>query len=215
MFHVKPKFKIPLTFWSKVIFYVTIKYKQGKHMPRSDYSGKEESLRWINEFQPKTILDIGAGAGTYGILLKNSGYRLDKLDCLEIFEPNINQFGLKDLYNYIYLADVREWEDFNYDLVIFGDVLEHMTKEEALAVWDKCSKQAKHALISIPIVHLPQHDHEEYYDEYQKVLINKHEDHIKDDWSTKEVLDSFSHITRHISYEHVGIFWSNFNVTHE
>jgi hypothetical protein len=184
-------------------------------MPRSDYSGKEESVKWIKEFSPKTILDVGAGAGTYAMLLRDFGYQVDKLDCLEIFEPNVNQFGLKNLYHYIYPVDVREWEDFNYDLVIFGDVLEHMTKEEALIVWDKCSKQAKNALISIPITHMPQHDHEEYYDEYQKVLINKHEDHIKDDWSTQEVLDSFSHITRHTPYEYIGIFWAEFNSTNE
>ena len=183
-------------------------------MPGSDSANKEQSIHWINEAKPKRILDIGAGMGTYGSLLRQyATYQIEPIHCLEIFQPNITHYKLHELYNWIWNTDVREWDNFDYDLVIFGDVLEHMTKEEALVVWEKCSKQAKSALIAIPIIKSVQHDHEQYYDEYDAVLINKHEDHIKDDWSTEEVLESFSHITKHVPFHYTGIFWAEFNAS--
>ena len=54
---------------------------------------------------------------------------------------------------------MRLIDDFDYDLVIFGDVLEHMTEEDAVKLWNKVSKQARAAIIAIPIIQYPQGAH--------------------------------------------------------
>jgi hypothetical protein len=75
-----------------------------------------------------------------------------------------------------------------------------MTKEEAVAIWQSISKQARYAIISIPIVHYPQgHEHG-----------NPYEEHVKDDWTTEEVLKTFSNITIHKAHNVVGVFVAKF-----
>ena len=63
------------------------------------------------------------------------------IDGVEIWEPYITKYNLVNKYNNIIVRDVREHDDFNYDLVIFGDVLEHMSEEDAIKVWEKACKQ--------------------------------------------------------------------------
>ena len=167
-------------------------------MAGSDVDGKVETKDWILKNNIKTILDIGPGQGTYANLLVDVS--LDKIDGVEVWEPYVERFNLEDKYTNVFVSDVREWEDFDYDLVIFGDVLEHMTKEESLIVWEKASKMAKHAIISIPIVHYPQGAWEG----------NPYEEHVKDDWSTDEVLETFSNIVEHDEYTNVGVFYATF-----
>jgi hypothetical protein len=68
--------------------------------------------------------------------------------------------------------------------VIAGDVLEHMTKEEALTVISNLLPRCKYFIISIPIIKWPQ----------DAVNGNPFEIHVKDDWSDKEALESFPSI---------------------
>lgn len=174
-------------------------------MPGSSYEGKDLSAKWIVDHNIKTILDVGVGAGTYSVILKDKGIQMNKFDGIEAWEPYVEEFDLTNKYDNLFKIDARKWEDWGYDLVIFGDVLEHMSKEDALALWEKVSTQAKHALISIPIIHYPQgHEHG-----------NPYEEHVKDDWSTLEVIKTFSHIEKYYSYDVVGVFWATFKKEEE
>jgi cyclopropane fatty-acyl-phospholipid synthase-like methyltransferase len=165
-------------------------------MSDSVAQGKEQTKKWIVQNNIKTILDIGTGRGNYSDLLK--GVNIEKIDGIEVWEPYIERYNLKNKYNNIFLYDVRQWENFNYDLIIFGDVLEHMTKEESIHVWQKASSMAKHAIISIPIIHFPQGESEG----------NPYQVHIKDDWSEKEVIETFSDIISYDIYPTVGVFYA-------
>lgn len=162
-----------------------------------------ETKPWILEKILKsdisTILDVGAGSGTYAdYFMDNHCYF--QMTAIEVWKPYIEEFDLHEKYYKVYQADVRDHKDFNYDLVIFGDILEHMTKEEALRVWDLVSKQAKYAVIAIPIIHYHQ----------PAINDNPYEEHIKEDWSDEEVLDSFSHIKDHWLGEITGAYWAKF-----
>lgn len=175
-------------------------------MPYSADQGKQETIDWIDSIPHNTMLDIGPGAGVYADMINSRGMWYTLLDAVEVWQPYIDTFGLKYKYTNVYNVDIRNHDNFNYDVVIMGDILEHMTKEEAIAVWDKCASQAKHAVISIPIVHYPQ-GHE---------FGNPYEEHIKDDWTASEVLDTFKGIHTCRLYELVGIFFASFedkNVT--
>lgn len=168
-------------------------------MPISSGEGKLDFTNFIQKYQPTSVLDVGAGKGTYGILARICK-EYDKLDAIEVWEPYIKDYNLQEVYSNVYQEDVRKWDNFDYDLVIFGDVLEHMTKEEALQVWDRASSQARFAVISIPIIHYPQgHIHG-----------NPYEEHVKDNWTSLEVLNTFSHIYKFEQYNTIGTFFAKF-----
>lgn len=169
-------------------------------MPASENGGKQESADWVISQNIKTVLDVGPGRGTYANLFKARKVDLEILDGVEVWEPYIEKYDLNNKYTNIFIADIRDWGNFKYDLVIFGDVLEHMTKEEAILVWEKTSKSAKHAIISIPTIHYPQGESGG----------NPYERHVKDDWTVKEVLETFPNIVSHLESGSLGIFFATF-----
>jgi hypothetical protein len=97
--------------------------------------------------------------------------------------------------------DVRDVTNFEYDLVILGDILEHMSESDAITLWDKISKQAKYAIISIPIIHYHQ----------DAINGNPYEVHVEEDWTVEKVLEKFSHIIEHKKFEVTGTFIAGFN----
>lgn len=170
-------------------------------MPYSDQANKPYSYDFFKRLCPTTVLDVGAGAGIYGQWFKDN-MPTSYVDAVEVWEPYIEEFGLNGIYNSVLVEDVRTLEDhsFAYDLVIFGDILEHMTKEEAVEVWEKALDNAGACLISIPTVHWPQgHEHG-----------NPYEEHIKDDWSDDEVFETFVGITDYKNFGSTSVFiaWS-------
>jgi len=102
------------------------------------------------------ILDVGPGEGTYARLLRPALPKAEFI-CLEIFEPYRERFGLDKLYDRVIIGDARTYEpDFPADVVIFGDVLEHMAREEALDVLRRHCARARAVVVSVPIVPFPQ-----------------------------------------------------------
>lgn len=168
-------------------------------MPTSDPANKGWILDKINSVNPSTILDVGAGNGTYGKMISAMLPRT-KIDCIEVWKPYIESFNLKDIYSNVFFGDVREHDNFNYDIVIFGDVLEHMTESDAISVWNKTSKQAKYGIISIPIVHSPQ----------GAAGGNPYEIHVEEDWNKERITNSFSHIVDSKDYRFVGGYFADF-----
>jgi glycosyltransferase involved in cell wall biosynthesis len=149
-------------------------------MPFSSESGKAAIKRLMQRIKPITGLDIGCGSGTYAKLFPDTLWH-----GVEIWEPYFEQYNLKELY---YLGcentDVRTWErcaNEYYHVAIAGDVLEHMTAEEAKALLAKLQTCATYVIVSIPIGHYPQGEYEG----------NPHEAHVKDDWSDAEVREVF------------------------
>jgi SAM-dependent methyltransferase len=110
-------------------------------------------LDQIRKLAPKTVLDVGAGEGTYLSLAHRRGQHWT---AVESWEPYVAKYELEKRYDRVIRGDVRsiEWPDV--DLVIFGDVLEHMTHADALAVWNEARKHSRYILLSIPIVPYPQ-----------------------------------------------------------
>ena len=125
-------------------------------MPGSIRENDNDVIKFVKESNIKTVLDIGAGRGTYGSLLRE---HVDTIDAIEIWEPYISEFGLENIYDSVQLMDFRDYAvdtGKRYDLIIFGDVLEHMSREESLQSWAVASYIARYGLISVPIIHYPQ-----------------------------------------------------------
>lgn len=146
----------------------------------------------------RCVLDVGAGAGNWLDHLRDAGF-VGQVHAVEVWQPYITQFRLAERYDRVWNADARALGKARfawYDVVIFGDILEHMTKEEAVAVWQRAS-MAPHAAIAIPIVHYPQ----------GHLSGNPFEEHVKDDWSHDEVLASFPGITDSAVFTVTGAYW--------
>lgn len=122
-------------------------------MPGSRRENDADVREFIATHNIKTVLDVGPGRGTYARVL--DGLDLE-MDCVEIWGRYLTRYQLDTKYRHAWVHDVRQWADFDYDLVIFGDVLEHMTRDQSLEVWRRCGLQARYGMISVPIVHYPQ-----------------------------------------------------------
>lgn len=134
---------------------------------------------------PEFFLDIGAGAGSWKEAV-NPWFLDSKWIALEAWKPYVDRFCLWERYKMVIEGDAREKPFPQVDVVIMGDVLEHMTKEEALDVWIKARNSSWQAtILSIPVIHYPQgHVHD-----------NPYQEHVKDDWTHEEVMDTFKGIT--------------------
>lgn len=170
-------------------------------MPTSDPANKLWSIRKIKAIDPKTVLDVGTGMGDYLEFIKTYISSDVVVHGVEVWEPYVEEYSLKERYDQLYIQDVREMTKFEYDLVILGDVLEHMPEDDAVKLWDTISKQARHAMISIPIGHHPQ----------GAWGGNPYEIHHEEDWSTEKVLQAFPGIIEHKEFEITGVFVAKFS----
>jgi len=114
--------------------------------------GKKEIKEWIDKQKDiKTIVDFGCGEGTYPKLLGNKYYWIG----IDIWEPYVEMFNLKEIYNKIIIEDISKVDLPKGDCAILGDVIEHLPKKIALKIFKKIYKNYKHIILSIPIGKYP------------------------------------------------------------
>lgn len=154
----------------------------------------------MDKIRPDSLLDVGPGRGTYADLL---GPYCDTwiFEAVEVWEPYVELFNLRDKYDHVCVNDIRDHVDFEYDLVIFGDVMEHMTLEEAKAVWSRCADQAKWGMISVPIIHYPQGA------EYG----NPFEVHVQEHLTVEDIERHFGPFDYQEVYDVTATFFRRFN----
>lgn len=130
-------------------------------MPHSDAQGKDVALGWYRAIAPETVVDVGAGAGTYANLMRQdrgtAPWR-NRWTAIEAWEPYVAEYGLDKLYDQVITSDARHlsWPTYRADLVIAGDVLEHMAREDAKRLLKRIRQGATNLIVSIPVLHLAQ-----------------------------------------------------------
>lgn len=156
-------------------------------MPSSSPRGKiwtgDKIAHILSRTTITNVLDLGAGEGTYSDRFRKLTPGAQWTG-VEIWPDYITQFGLATKYDTVVQGDIRTLEYSSLgraDLVFAGDVLEHVTKEEAMAAVDQILEHNRCLIISIPVVHMPQGEY----------MGNPHEVHVKDDWSDDEVKLTF------------------------
>lgn len=126
-------------------------------MPKSSKENKEQVKLWYEQLKPRVVVDVGPGQGTYSQVVRdNKAYWV----CVEAWAPYVEQFNLNKQYDEVIISDIN-YVDLNKvhhspDLVIIGDVLEHMTKSQATQLISNLMNWSKHVIISIPLKHLSQ-----------------------------------------------------------
>lgn len=117
-------------------------------------------------FNPKSVLDIGVGNGKWGYLFreyldiygKGDIWRKQdwkvQIDGIEIYAPYVDENPcLKRIYNNVYIGDACDIFPAlgNYDLVIFGDILEHVQKEKGAVLLNQILEKSKMLILSVPL----------------------------------------------------------------
>jgi cyclopropane fatty-acyl-phospholipid synthase-like methyltransferase len=124
-----------------------------------------------------SILDVGPGCGTYSHLLKE---HFPYIDAIEIFENYISQFDLHNKYNNVILGDIRDFDFSDYDYIIMGDILEHLSVSDARTILDKIEENNIMCMVAIP-----------YLYEQGTYMDNVHETHLQPDLTHDIFMDRY------------------------
>ncbi len=131
-------------------------------------AGKLEIDNWIREHftRGSSCLDVGPCDGKWSDMLRD--YLV--MDCIEIYQPNIIEHDLRSKYHRCMAGDIADLRYDWYDLIIFGDVIEHMTIEKAQAVLAYAREHCSDMIVAVPYLY-PQ----------DEIYGNPWEKHIQDD----------------------------------
>lgn len=123
----------------------------------------------------RCVLDVGAGDGKWGRILKG---KVKRIVGLEVWSKYIRKYKLHTLYDKVVQADARRFNDWQrFDVIILGDVLEHMMRDDALALIEKLRQAGPRVYLTIPITPDPQDG---------SVYGNPYETHL-DQWTHEEL----------------------------
>lgn len=147
-------------------------------MPESQQpiEGQQIMFKLIAAQRQAKVLDVGAGDGRWGKLLRK---KVAHIAGLEAWEPCIKKHKLHNIYDEVIHKDIRDfrrWHEF--DIIIFGDVLEHLPRKDALDVVDILKTLPATTYLTIPIS-LCQQD--------GTVYGNPFETHL-DQWTSEELI---------------------------
>jgi 2-polyprenyl-3-methyl-5-hydroxy-6-metoxy-1,4-benzoquinol methylase len=122
-------------------------------------------LNAVLEVNPKSVLDIGPGFGKYGLLIREAilSVRAERgdltpiddlrIECIEQAKYFYDKLLKVKIYDNVIMGDARQFEFLEgdkWDLVLLIDVVEHMTKDDALAMIKKFRDKGSRILISTP-----------------------------------------------------------------
>jgi hypothetical protein len=170
-------------------------------VPLSDPENKQWALDRIRSLDPAVVVDIGPGVGTYSDLARAATSAQWK--AIEAWAPYVTKYGLWGKYDHVVISDIRHVDlhsvAFAPDLVIIGDVLEHMTTAEARTVITRLQAWADHLLVCVPLAH---HDQRAVGGNWFEI----HRDH----WGHEQMLSALGPgVTDHLEGEILGYYlWS-------
>jgi len=149
-------------------------------MPVASRVFTTEVLTFIEKEVQKNViypigLDIGAGFGFWGRLLKENS--IISMDAIEVFEPYVNEFGLRATYDHVFVGEaihvletLSYMRDVHYDFAILGDVLEHFSVKDAQKLLKLLTNKVDHIIVLVPFMM-----------KQDAVYNNPYEEHLQDD----------------------------------
>ena len=129
--------------------------------------GKREVCGWVLSTFPgdAEILDVGACDGLWRRLLP----QYPDMDAVEAYWPNALRLHGTG-YRQVFSADIRNFEYDHYDLIIFGDVIEHLPVKDAQAVLQYAWPRCRDMIVAVP-----------WRYKQGEIYGNPYERHIQDD----------------------------------
>lgn len=141
-------------------------------MATSSIYAIERVMAAIIALRPGSVLDVGCGPGRYGFLCREKleeqawlrrmrvgdGPSDLRLDTIEVFPDNITPLH-RLIYDNIQIGDIRELVAHldTYDVVLMGDVIEHLEKDHGYRVLNSLLQKTRQAIIIVtPAFHYEQ-----------------------------------------------------------
>lgn len=136
----------------------------------STQTGKHEAVEYIKHHIPTDarILDVGFGCAIYARLLRREGYQY--IDGVDVYGNGVQELGLDRYYNHIFITDILDFDFDYYDLILMGDVLEHLHLQDARGLLEGwiSDRKTRHLMVSVPYMYP------------QKATENPKEEHLQD-----------------------------------
>jgi hypothetical protein len=153
-----------------------------------DWAGHRVRELVTMKYPPETrIIDVGAGQGKYRILLPE----YEEVNAVEVFEQYVEQNRLRDIYRHVYVCDVVDFINYSHfadrvqdAVVIMGDVLEHLTREDAQVVVKQFCEYAAELIVVVPYEY-PQDEEDG----------NVHQRHLQDDLTVEIMAKHYPELT--------------------
>jgi tetratricopeptide (TPR) repeat protein len=156
-------------------------------MPWSWGTVRETAIRHISDLAPRSVLDIGVGAGIWQTV-----YPQAQWTGVEIWEPYVERFQLLERYSRLIIGDARSVDlEGPYDLAILGDVLEHV--EDPFALYQRVREVASNLIVQVPLGEWPQGEEEG----------NPHEAHVST--ITEEQVRSWPGVKSFVQSDRIGL----------
>lgn len=122
-------------------------------MPYSSGKFDKEISEYIKKRQYKKYLDIGAGAGKYGKIIRNiiqGAY----IEAIEGEKSYIDRFNLNSIYDKVYPDLVENFFDkypkYTTDMAIIGDCIEHLKKSDGINLINELAYRTKEFIVVFP-----------------------------------------------------------------
>lgn len=135
----------------------------------------------LMKIAPRRVLDVGVGFGRWGIIVREFcenwyGRELQKdweiyIEGIEAFPKCITDYH-HQFYDKIHIGDAAEIVptlEGQWDVIIFGDVLEHFTKEDGLKLLNYSLNISDYVMVNVPLGHEWLQD-EKYNNPYERHL---------------------------------------------
>ena len=129
----------------------------------------------VKTLAPEVVLDIGPGSGKYGKIVREN-IPTAALIAVEPTASYINEFGLSGIYDTVHNMRVQDFMvqhvRHKSNLVVIGDVLEHLFRSEVIDVLDFMLYRTDWLMALWP-TNLPQND------EYENNAYEAHKSNFK------------------------------------
>lgn len=115
----------------------------------------EEIIRLL---KPESFLDLGAGAGKYGELVKKINSSI-KLTAVEIEKDYIKNFKLPSIYNEVWNISAIDlinpkYYDSTFDVIMIGDIIEHLKKSDGIDLLNFLIYRCRWIILEFPYRYL-------------------------------------------------------------
>lgn len=177
-------------------------------MPYSSPHLDDTLAGWVRGNIPRdfVLLDIGAGAGKFSQIFTEY-----VMDAVEFFLPYHNTFGLAKKYRNVFGMTIQEFVTSvglsGYGGVVMGDVLEHLSVEDAQFVVSSLYASKVSFIIKVPFM-MEQVMTPEVLEAHPEVVGNHLEDHLQPDLTNDVMLQRYPELKPLIFDEFFGIYIS-------
>jgi hypothetical protein len=139
-------------------------------------------IEHVVQLRPASVMDVGCGYGKWGFLVREAldfvggrhtqhdrSVRIDGIDAYPVESPLLDW-----VYDSVTTGEVMDEEISGYDLVVMGDVIEHIPKRQGREIVDELLARNRCVLVNTP---------REFFQ--QEILDNPYETH-RSFWTAKD-----------------------------